>query len=627
MNHSVRPDSGLELLHPRVPAGGDSQRAERAPAADTTDSVRARSLLNLLAAFLVLAAPALWTGLLVFNHGVDTPWGDEWDGTWPLIEKMNAGTLRAADFFTFHNEHRIVFPKLLAFGVAQLTHWNVRAELLMIWLLACVCSLSIWRLSRLSAGSAASRHWLLFGANVLLFSPLQWENFLWGFQIGFLLPLATTTACLWIAATVRAPFSFVATLVLCLVSTFSIASGFVSWMLAAPLLLFVNRSSNWRAQKTWWLVWSVSAIASVYVYFHGYQRPAAHPSALEALKDPLSVVQFFFAYLGGPFSGGIALNATTVSQFAGVCLFVPLLPCMAYLWRWRGDHALITSSLPWVSLALFAIANASLTALGRTGFGIHAAVLSRYVSFAMMLPIALLFLVSQILRHRQELSASGAAKSHARTAQTVFVAAFALLFVCATIKSLDMWERFEHRRLTGKAALLMSNVVDEPELLVQYVHWSGAALKERMDTLDRIGFSNLPLVRSKRILEIAYRSSPGTNGEVKASATMPNGDFAIAGWAVLPAHHRVADAVVLTYDDPTGAPIIFALTDVKDPAPEVSNRFQDKTYLRSAWAKTCKAVNIPAEARLIRAWAFDAELCRAFPIGSALIEPGRPTPQ
>jgi hypothetical protein len=82
--------------------------------------------------FLVLTLPALWVGWLIYRYGVDTPWGDEWDTTRLLVEKMQAGTLGLGDFFAFHNEHRIFFPRVLTFALALFTHWNVRVELLMI---------------------------------------------------------------------------------------------------------------------------------------------------------------------------------------------------------------------------------------------------------------------------------------------------------------------------------------------------------------------------------------------------------------------------------------------------------------------------------------------------------------
>ena len=182
-----------------------------------------KSIATFIKGVLILAAPLL-IGLLVFKNGVDFPVLDEWDGTAPLFEKMADGTLGVADFFAQHNEHRIFFPRLIFFTLGRLTHWNIRAELWVIWFLALVCLFSIWQLARRT--HSVRPFWISFAASVLLFSPLGVANFLWGFQIGFLLPLACVTTCIWTAASVRYPFNFLVAIILCTISTFSIASGF-----------------------------------------------------------------------------------------------------------------------------------------------------------------------------------------------------------------------------------------------------------------------------------------------------------------------------------------------------------------------------------------------------------------
>ena len=106
-----------------------------------------KSITTFVKALLILAPPLL-IGLLVFKNGVDFPVLDEWDGTAPLFEKMADGTLGVADFFAQHNEHRIFFPRLIFFTLGRLTHWNIRAELWVIWFLALVCLFSIWQLAR-----------------------------------------------------------------------------------------------------------------------------------------------------------------------------------------------------------------------------------------------------------------------------------------------------------------------------------------------------------------------------------------------------------------------------------------------------------------------------------------------
>ena len=206
--------------------------------------------------FLVMAVPALWLGSLIFRYGVDSPWGDQWDGTFPLFAKMQAGTIGFGDFYAFHSEHRILFPSLISFFLAKLTHWNIRVELLVIWLLACVCAFNVWRISTLTGNRDRRIHLVLLWRPVCsCLRRLQWENLLWGFQIGFFLPLFCTTALPWVAYTFRRPFNILGALVLCLVSTFSIASGFSSWLIAGGLLLLANGKGKSSAQMLGWFVW------------------------------------------------------------------------------------------------------------------------------------------------------------------------------------------------------------------------------------------------------------------------------------------------------------------------------------------------------------------------------------
>jgi len=557
---------------------------------------------------------------MIFQYGVDTPWGDQWDATAtrPLFEKMDAGTLGPADFFAFHNEHRILFPRLLSLAVGTLTYWNIRAELMVLWILACLCSVNLWRVAQ-ETGWQDNRNgpWLLLGANLLLFSPLQWENLLWGFQIGFFLPLATMTACLWTARSLRRPFDFIAAMALCLISTFSIASGFASWFLTAPLLLLWNRKMPARSEKIWWSIWTATAVASVGLHFRGLSQPTGHPSPLLAFAHPLEAIQFTLTYLGTPFCTGTALDRLAVAQLSGGILLFLLLASVAYLWHWRRDRTLLPNSLPWVSLASIALVNAVLTTLGRLGLGTDAAIQSRYVSFAIMLPIGLLFLLTLVLRHRRERTPAALDPTRGRLIFVSLVTAFALLFLGAAIHSLQFWRFLQHERLTGKSALLFLHVLDEPQALARFVHPSHWRLKGWSETIDRLGYLHPPLLRSARVREIASDAKDEALGELDQFVRSSDGELTASGWAILTGRHRVADSVLLAYDNPEGDPIIFARVDVAYPRTDVSEGLSDNAYQRCGWLRSWKPEEIPADVRRISAWAFDADNCRAFLIGRA----------
>jgi hypothetical protein len=102
------------------------------------------------------------------------------------------------------------------------------------------------------------------------------------------------------------------------------------------------------------------------------------------------------------------------------------------------------------------------------------------------------------------------------------------------------------------------------------------------------------------------------------------GEFSGSGWAILPGGHRVADGVILTYDDDQGEPVIFAFAEVGYQRPEVSQQLNDKAYLRCGWKKSWKAGQIPEASLWVRAWTFDAENCRAFEIGAASMDSPKP---
>jgi len=172
------------------------------------------------------AAPAVLIGALVYAFGVDVPVLDEWDGVYPLFEKWEAGTLQLAHFYALHNEHRMLFPRLAMFELARWSGWNLRTEMFVIWAMAVLCALNLWRLARATGfGPGTAGPWLLVAATALWFTPLQYENWLLGIQIGVLLPVLCVTACAWIALSPRAPVRFLATAALAAVATYSMASA------------------------------------------------------------------------------------------------------------------------------------------------------------------------------------------------------------------------------------------------------------------------------------------------------------------------------------------------------------------------------------------------------------------
>jgi hypothetical protein len=574
--------------------------------------------LRKLAELLLIAGPPLLIGFLIFRDGVDLPYLDQWNGTAPLFEKMAAGTLGFADFFVQHNEHRILFPRLISFGLGRLTHWNVRAELFVIWFLALLCLFNIWQIIRRS-GRKDSSFWLLFLSSVLIFSPLSYANFLWGFQIGFHLPLACVTACIWVATYVRHPFNFVFAVILCTICTFSIASGLTSWLLATPLLALAQSRST--SSRKWWIIWVCAFLLEMLVFFWSYQKPSRYPLLSGPLSQPILSGEYVLVFLGSPFTFGTNLPPLPLGVGMGGLLLLLLLTCAVIIWRNRGDRDLLADGLPWLMLGMVPVSSAVLTMIGRLGLGPTQARNSRYVIFAVMLPIALLVLAPMVRSHWSR-SFSARGQLLTKAVSFLLLSPFILTACPGFLADLPAWAGIRQARLYRKALVSFINVVAEREELGRHLFPYHGRVETAANVLNRIGYLRPPLLQSNLVRNVADPASSGSPrfGEFQMSEQEP-GQIALGGKAFLPDKGGPADAVLITYDNAEGEPVICAIVSIENPREGRLRAAWDASALPSAWNRTLPIDRLPEGRQcLLKAWSYDAEACRAYRLeGSATV--------
>jgi len=592
----------------------------------------------------VLALPALWILRLILLYGVDVPFLDQWDYLCPLLEKSDAGTLRFGDFFVPFGGHPLYFPRLILFGLAKLTHWNIRAELLLSWFLVGLEAVNLWRVA--SVAGMNLRRWrgnlLLFLACVLLFSPMQLEIWVNGMDMQSPLTMVCLTACLWIAPAVRFPFNCLFTMVLSTISTFSISTGIFCWVLTSPLLWLSARSLTRRQKSIWGLFWLLAFLANLFFWVRSFGTASQVSSLTGFITHPMEVLQFFLVFLGSAFALGTGLDSAIVAQVAGVALIVVLMIAARYVWCHRRDPDLLTRTLPWLMLACFAILNAAMTDVGRWDLGNIQALSSRYLAVSLALPIGLLFLVPTIFVHWRTRVVDPKRATTISVVSISMATAFLLLHGLGVLTQHkrpgfkndvpcppggEAWQVVHHDRLAMRALLLLVNVVDEPETMKQvFLVDDPHVLKDRANFLNRIGYFRPRFVRSSALREIVGITprDPRQFGEFHRVWKPAAGEVAVAGWAVLPDEKRRADAVVLTYDDPQGEPIMFAVAMVHTPRTDLAIFSSRLAFLlRSGWVKTFDESRLPPGDHVIRAWAFNADNCRAYPIhGSATVVAG-----
>ncbi|HEX7955897.1 MAG TPA: hypothetical protein VF508_03090, partial [Pyrinomonadaceae bacterium] len=453
------------------------------------------------AALLAACAPA-W---LILRYGVDVPYWDQWDLA-PFFEKLARGTLTAADLFAQQNEYRQFFPNLLFVALGSLTKWDVRYEMLAGLLLACVAAFNVYRLGARTAGEPPRRVVLFLAACALLFSAVQYENWLFGVQVVYFVPAACVTAGLASAYSERRGTRACLLVCACLsaVATFSSANGVVCW-LVLPVALLAARPDARASARRWLPLWGACLALCVAAYAYGLKVPAAQPGAAGVLSRPFDALAYFVALSGGAFAlGPRPLLTATV---AGACALAAYALACAYVWKFRDDRELLRRAGAWAALGAYTVGTAALVTAGRLGYGVAQSLSSRYTTYTLYLLVALVYLLPCVFEHAARnggrLTGHYAALRRAGAAAAVgLVLAQAVAFALVVRHGAVPARR---ARLRAKACLLFVNVAPEERCLANGLYADVSALRERAASLDRLGYLRPPLVRGGEMRESAAR--------------------------------------------------------------------------------------------------------------------------
>ncbi len=189
---------------------------------------------------------------LIDRCGSDAPAWDQWDGIGGNLFLPYAGhTLTAADFFKPHNEHRILFTRLLSLGLMRANQqWDNRLETVVNAGLHALTAILLFAMI-LQWGPRRIAVPLGFPAIALAFTlPFSWENTLFGFQSQFYFLIFFSIASMTLLI-MNPPGSrrWVAGWGLGLLSVFTMASGFLA---ACAVLIFavfegIRFPRRWKA--------------------------------------------------------------------------------------------------------------------------------------------------------------------------------------------------------------------------------------------------------------------------------------------------------------------------------------------------------------------------------------------
>jgi len=563
-----------------------------------TDSIR-RALIRYLP-----LTPAIFLAVLIPRYWVDLPQYDEWDSV-TFFEHLSQGSLTASLLFKQANEYRQFFPNLIVVALGWLTRWDIRYDMVVTFVIACLISVHVWRLAaRTIQEDPLKFSLLIFLGNLIIFSPTQYENWLQGQQMVYYLPILCVTACVRVTRSNLATLSkFLICAGLATVSMFSSANGVVCWVVVLPMLLFTEWRKNRRLALWLSLAWIVGLCLCVALYLHGYQKPWWTPSPLTALHHPVRAVIYFLGFIGGPFG----LEKARLSIVAGVVLTTGFVWSLVYVVKHRADRPLVVRAIGWLVIGAYSVLTAVLTTVGRLGLPSGPSQVPRYLGFSAYLPLALIFLVHIIgidMYRRKQREATS------RWPPLTVVAAGALILYQPFMYALSFhqMQKWQTRLQQAKASILLINELPDTRL-TKILYPNLQFLSEKANALDRLGFLRPKLITSKRLKDFAEDSNGHERDDGFFDEMQKSGEhkYTALGWAVLANQQRMPDAIILAYDTGDGDETAFHLT-----YPLRTGSSAHPGTESGSWETSFSIDQLPRVPVSISAWALDVYSGKAF---------------
>ncbi len=504
------------------------------------------SLVSSLLSYAILLGGFITIGLavhLVVISYSSLPFSDGWTPVGAA-----AGGVKLLSFSWLarqHNEHRLVIPKL--FLIADLRLFQYRQK----FLLASIFVIQLLHLLLLGWSMRAFGGWrgvvwrTGFGVAAFgLFCPSQWENFVWGFQVCFVLPgLFATLSFIglllyWVApqqvSWTRRRWKFLMLSILAaLGSTYSLANGSLLW----PLLLVAALFLRLRFPAV--VSFGIAGTISTALYFHGYSRPLQHASPTSLAQMPVKVFQYVAMYLGSPWVREYDRSAVFFGIVGlGLAMYLLLrFPLFVKTSR--------TFSVQLVLTLMFCLGTAFITALGRVNLGLMQAFSSRYQIFAVFFWCCLALLA---------LAASTEGAS--RVAPLVFqLLLLAILVRGAGLARVPINQAREHGfQLNVTSTALLTGVDDITQL--QFAFPNPDYILDVLPYMRKTRlsiFSDPVATQLGKPLESAFRmvSSGGCTGAVQSVVVTGAGEvqgLRITGWVWDSKHRRPALGIVAATD-------------------------------------------------------------------------------
>jgi hypothetical protein len=560
---------------------------------------------------LLVLLPAITIAYLIIEYAVPLPVMDDWPMGWFLC-KTSSGFFSLNDLIAQSNETRPVIPRLALIILTFFTGWNVYYHMALTFLLACMISFNIYKLCTIIFPDIKNIHALLMMvANLMVFSPLQHQNWLWGIQFIVFIPIFCLTLSLLIYySNYSDSFKLLASILLCIISTYSYANGMICWFLLIPVLVYQNyRNRNFRKLLT---IFLLAMILCITMYFINYVKPSHHPQFDYAISHLLKAFEYFTAFIGSPVSGRYGNNNSISIFISGITVILIFLLFIINIFHNIRNKYYMNRTLPWLLIALYSLFSAIITTVGRSGFGTYLQALdSRYTTFSIYLPLSFIFL-GVLLFDSQKIKSPAALKRMQLPVYFLIICIF-ITYIINTSYTRKVLSDRENSYNNGivyfsLVKIMPSKIIED--VVFPDLNW----LRPRVLYMNRMNFLPIKIVEDLDLSKIkgdgSYPIAP--YGKLNKVTYLTEKVCEISGEVCFPLKTNLPHALFLAYNNAAGKPILFQynISPLGFSFPShVVEKCEEGTFIE--WRVMVSRVNFPAKTG-ISAWIYDAFKIKAY---------------
>jgi hypothetical protein len=348
------------------------------PRTSLSSAARRRTITGL--GILSLAVPVAVYLWFIHRYSVNMLWGDAWTDI-NVIGHAHTGNLSLATLWAQHNENRVFFPNLIVVVLGDTTHFNIVIEE---YVSAAMLITATGLLILTHRRRRPSTPWVYYcPVAILMFSLVggnPWfgpsGNTLWGFSMSWYLVLLGLAVTLFLLDRPSLTWPLLAgAMAAAVVGSLSSLQGLLIWPIGLVLLYLRRRS--WRIM----VVWIISAIVTVAIYFYNYNASGGFSKPSYLLAHPFGAASFFLFSVGNNITGQEVTATPTHSDLILGTLIVVVALWLVIACGLRRDAS--GGNPLGVSLICFGLLFTAMITAGRASYGYAFA--GHYAMFELLL--------------------------------------------------------------------------------------------------------------------------------------------------------------------------------------------------------------------------------------------------